>query len=155
MSKKRGDKIPYKSHNYITKEGSPFQFNLKLGGLVNWVICFCGNRSFVILGGSLSGHDNWSQVLLKALGSYSYFWNHCSLVRRYFLGSTRFFWWPLLTGKMRILRLHFFNWISNCRSHFSLSIREARGSNGRGVKYISSFLNSKEASTPAWLRASF
>ena len=37
--KKKGDKVPYKSHNYIIKEGSFFQLDLKLGGFVGWVIC--------------------------------------------------------------------------------------------------------------------
>ena len=37
--KEKGDNVPYKSHNHITKEGSFFQLDLELGGFVGWVIC--------------------------------------------------------------------------------------------------------------------
>ena len=86
--------------------------------------------------------------MLKALGSCSYFWNHCSLVRGYFLGSTEFFCWPLLNGKRRILRLCFFNWISNCRSHFILSRRKVRGSYGGRVEYIFRFPQLRRSLNP-------
>ena len=37
MSKKKGDKVLYKSYNYITKEDAFFQLDLKLGGFVGWL----------------------------------------------------------------------------------------------------------------------
>ena len=128
-----------KSRIILQKEGSFFQFDLKLGGLVGWVICFYSSRSFLIFWSSLNRHDSWSQVLLKALGSRPHFWNHCSPVRGYFVGSFRFFCRPLLIGKRRILRLCFLSRISNRRSHFALSRKEVWGSYGRGVVYIFSF----------------
>ena len=140
MSKeKRGEQIPCKSLNCITKENSFFQLNLKLGSSVGRVICFQGSCSLFVFRSSLSGHDCRIQVLLKALGSCPYLRNDCSLIRGYFLGSTGFFCWPLLAGRRRILRQYFWIWINSCRSHIILSERRIQGSNCRRVKHILCF----------------
>ena len=65
------------------------------------------------------------------------------------MGSFRFFCRPLLTGKRRILRLCFFNQISNYRSHFTLSRKEVRGSYGRGVVYVFSFPQLRRSLNPS------
>ena len=68
------------------------------------------------------------------------------------MGSFRLFCRPLLTGKRRILRLCFFNQISNCRSHFTLSRREVRGSYGRGVVYIFSLPQLRRSLNPSLVK---
>ena len=40
----------------LQSKDSLFQFNLKLGSLVSWFICFSRNRFFLIFGGSLNRH---------------------------------------------------------------------------------------------------
>ena len=97
--KRKGDKIPYKSHNYITRQDSFLQLDLKLGSFVGWVICLRDSCSFFTFGGSLSRQYSWSQVLLEALGSCSYLWNNCSLVRGYFLGTSVSFVSPCWLGR--------------------------------------------------------
>ena len=58
---------------------------------------------------------------------------------RILLVELRLFCRPLLTGKRRILGLHFFGRISNRKSHFTLSGREVWGSYGKRVVNIVNF----------------
>ena len=137
MSKeKRGEQIPCKSLNCITKENSFFQLNLKLGSFIGWVICFRGSCSLFVFRSSLSEHDCRSQVLLKALGSCPYLRNGCSLIRGYFLGSVGLLGWSLLARRRRIMRQYFWIWISSYGSRFILSGRRIRDSDCRRVEHV-------------------